>query len=74
MPPLPGSIPFETRKKAGGTYVLITLQSNAERLQMLLDTGTNDIMLFKPRLRGGLQQLPAQDKDSRASPGIRTTL
>ena len=71
---LAGSIPFETRKEAGGTYVPITLQSNGERLQMLLDTGTNDIMLFKPCLRGGLQQLPVQGKDFNLNAGGRDSL
>src|SRR6185369_17750705 len=50
-------IPFETRKEAGGTSVLITLQSHGERLQMLLDTGTNDIMQAMPTRRGGCRSL-----------------
>jgi predicted aspartyl protease len=69
-----GSIPFETREEAGGTYVLITLQSNGERLQMLLDTGTRDMMLFKRRLRGDLQQLPVKDKDFNLNAGGRDSL
>jgi predicted aspartyl protease len=71
---LEGSIPFETREEAGGTYVLITLQSNGERLQLLLDTGTRDMMLFKRHLRGGLQQLPLQGKDFNLNAGGRDSL
>ncbi len=71
---LAGSIPFETREEAGGTYVLITLQGNGERLQMLLDTGTRDMMLFKRRLRGGLQQLPVQGKDFNLNAGGRDSI
>jgi predicted aspartyl protease len=71
---LVGSIPFETREEAGGTYVLITLQSSGEQLQMLLDTGTRDMMLFKRRLRGGLQQLPVQGKDFNLNAGGRDSL
>jgi hypothetical protein len=41
---------------------------------MLLDTGTNDIMLFKPCLRGGLQQLPVQGKDFNRNAGGRDSL
>jgi hypothetical protein len=41
---------------------------------MLLDTGTNDIMLFKPCLRGGLQQLPVQGKDFNLNAGGRDSL
>jgi predicted aspartyl protease len=68
------SIPFETREEAGGTYVLVPLQSNGERLQMLLDTGTRDMMLFKRRLRGGLQRLAEQGKDFNLNAGGRDSL
>jgi predicted aspartyl protease len=69
-----GSIPFETREEAGGTYVVLFLESNGERLQMLLDTGTKDIMLFKRRLRGNLRHLRVQDKDSTLNAGGRDNL
>ena len=69
-----GSIPFETREEAGGTYVPITLQGNGERLQMLLDNGTKDMMLFKRRLGGGLRQLPLQGKDFNLNAGGRDSL
>jgi predicted aspartyl protease len=71
---LGGPIPFEIREEAGGTYVLISLQMNGERLRMLLDTGTRDMMLFKRRLPGGLRQLPVQGKDFNLNAGGRDSL
>lgn len=58
-----GVIPFEIRQEAGGTYILIALESGSERLQILLDTGTRDLMLFARRLRGSLQQLRPRAQD-----------
>ena len=64
---LRASIPFETKEEAGGTYILIPLESNGEKLRMLLDTGTKDLMLFEPRLRGGLQRLQVRGTDSNSN-------
>jgi hypothetical protein len=41
---------------------------------MLLETATNDIMLFTPCLRGGLPQLPVQGKDFNLNAGGRDSL
>jgi predicted aspartyl protease len=69
-----GAIPFETKEEAGKTYILIPLQSNGERLQMLLDTGVRDMVLFKPRLRGHLQQLRVQGSDFNLNAGGQDSL
>jgi hypothetical protein len=69
-----GPIPFEIREEAGGIYVVISLQMNGERLQMLLDTGTRDMMLFKRRLPRGLRQLTVRGKDFNLNAGGRGSL
>lgn len=46
----------------------------ASDFRCCLDTGTNDIMLFKPCLRGGLQQLPVQGKGFNLNAGGRDSL
>jgi hypothetical protein len=54
---------FQLRHAAGGTYVLVTMESGGEKFQMLLDTGTKDITLFQPRLKGTLQQIRVRSED-----------
>jgi hypothetical protein len=49
-----------TLDAAGGTYILIPLSSGGEELQVLLDSGTKDLMLFQRRLAGSLKQLHIQ--------------
>ena len=56
-----GTIAFETRHEAGGTYILIPLESSGEKLEILLDTGTKDLMLFERRLGARLRELPVRD-------------
>jgi len=57
------SITFQLKHAAGGTYVLVPMESGGERFQMLLDTGTKDITLFRPRLKGSLQQIGLRSED-----------
>ena len=56
-------IAFETKHEAGGTYILIPMESGGEKLKMLLDTGIGDLMLFRCRLRGSLAQLRVRGQD-----------
>jgi len=56
-------ISFEMKDEAGGTYLLIPLESGGEKLQMLLDTGAKNLTLFAPRLRGVLRQLRVRGRD-----------
>lgn len=58
-----GVIPFETRQAAGGTYIVIPLESGDENLQVLVDTGTKDLMLFERGIRGALQNLRVRGLD-----------
>lgn len=55
--PVVGTIAFETKQEGGGTYILVPLESGGERIEVLLDTGTKDLMLFERRLTGGLRHL-----------------
>ena len=64
-----GAIAFETKQEGGGTYILIPLESGGERIEVLLDTGTKDLMLFERRLRGGLRHLPSRAQDSNLNAG-----
>ena len=50
-------VTFQLKHAAGGTYVLVPMESGGEKFQMLLDTGTKDITLFRPRLKGSLRQI-----------------
>jgi predicted aspartyl protease len=58
-----GAVAFETKHEAGGTYILIPLESGGEKLDVLLDTGTRDLMLFEGRLRGSLRQLRTRARE-----------
>ena len=70
----PGQITFETKQEAGGTYILIPLESGGERLRVLLDTGTRDLMLFQPRLKGSLRQLHPRAQEFNLNAGGRDLL
>jgi hypothetical protein len=61
--------PFEIGQEAGGTYILIPLESGGQRLKMLVDTGTKDLMLFTRRLRGPLKQLRARGRSFNLNAG-----
>ena len=69
-----GEIPFEMKSEAGGTYILIPLESAGETLRVLLDTGTKDLMLFEPRLASGLKQLHTLARDSNLNAGGKDTV
>ena len=69
-----GAIVFQMKNEAGGTYILIPLESGGEKLQMLLDTGTKDLMLFQRRLRGSLKQLHIHARDFNLNAGGKDTL
>jgi len=57
------SVTFQLRYAAGGTYVVVPMEAGGEKFQMLLDTGTKDITLFRPRLKGSLQQIRLHSED-----------
>lgn len=63
------SVTFQIKHAAGGTYVLVAMESGGEKFQMLLDTGTRDITLFQPRLKGSMQQIRAGDEDVTVNAG-----
>jgi len=63
-----GAITFEIEHEAGGTYILIPMECGGQRLRILLDTGTRDFLLFKSRMRGGLQRLPARGQRANFNP------
>jgi len=63
------SVAFQLKHAAGGTYVLVPMESGGERFQMLLDTGTKDITLFQPRLKGSLQQIRVHSEDVTVNAG-----
>ena len=69
-----GEIPFEMKSEAGGTYILILLESAGETLRVLLDTGTKDLMLLEPRLGSGLKQLHTLARDSNLNAGGKDTV
>jgi predicted aspartyl protease len=68
------AIVFQMKNEAGGTYILIPLESGGEKLQMLLDTGTKDLMLFQRRLGGSLKQLRIHSRDFNLNAGGKDTL
>jgi predicted aspartyl protease len=57
------SATFQLKHAAGGTYVLVPMESGGEKFQMLLDTGTKDITLFRPRLKGSVRQIRLSSDD-----------
>jgi predicted aspartyl protease len=63
------SVTFQLKHAAGGTYVLIPMESGGEKFQMLLDTGTKDITLFRSRLKGSLQQIRLRSEDVTVNAG-----
>ena len=63
------SATFQLKHAAGGTYVLVPMESGDEKFQMLLDTGTKDITLFRPRLRGSLRQIRLSSEDVTVNAG-----
>jgi len=69
-----GAIAFQMKHEAGGTYILIPLSSGGEELQVLLDTGTKDLMLFHRRLAGRLKQLHIQGQDFNLNVGGKDTV
>jgi len=69
-----GAIAFQMKHEAGGTYILIPLSSGGEELQVLLDTGTKDLMLFQRRLAGRLKQLHIQGQDFNLNVGGKDTV
>jgi hypothetical protein len=71
---LVGTIAFETRHEAGGTYIVIPLESSDEKLEVLLDTGTRDVMLFERRLGASLRKLPVQEYDVNTNAGGKDRL
>jgi predicted aspartyl protease len=63
------SATFQLKHAAGGTYVLVPMESGGEKFQMLLDTGTKDITMFRPRLKGSLQQIRLSSEDVTVNAG-----
>ena len=62
-------VTFQTKHAAGGTYVLVPMESGGEKFQMLLDTGTKDITLFQVRLKGSLRQARVSSEDLTVNAG-----
>lgn len=52
------AVPLQINHAAGGTFIILPLESSGETLEVLLDTGTKELTLFRPRLRGALKTLP----------------
>lgn len=46
------AITFQIKQAGGGIYVVLPLESGGEILEVLLDTGTRDLTIFRSRLRG----------------------
>ena len=69
-----GAMAFEMREEGGGIYILVPLESDGERLEVLLDTGTKDLLLFDRRLRGGLRQLRFRAQDFNLNAGGKDRL
>jgi predicted aspartyl protease len=63
------SVTFQLKHAAGGTYVLVPMESGGEKFRMLFDTGTKDITLFRPRLKGSLQQIRLRSEDATINAG-----
>lgn len=63
------SVALRLRYAAGGTYVLVPMEGGGENFQMLLDTGSKDITLFRPRLKGSLQQIRLRSEDVTTNAG-----
>jgi predicted aspartyl protease len=63
------SVTFQIKHSAGGTYLLIPMESGNEKFQMLLDTGTKDITLFQVRLKGSLRQARVSSEDLNVNAG-----
>jgi predicted aspartyl protease len=63
------SATFQLKHAAGGTYVLVPMESGGEKFQMLLDTGTKDFTLFRPRLKGSLRQIRLSSEDVTVNAG-----
>ena len=63
------AITFEIQHEAGGTYLLIPLQSDGQQLQVLLDTGTKDFVLFDRRVRDILPRLRIRGRNFNVTAG-----
>ena len=50
-------VPIEVRHEGGGIYLVASIESVGEHFQVIVDTGTKDLMLFRQRLRGKLHGL-----------------
>jgi len=70
----PGEIGFDVKHEAGGTYIVIPIESRGEKLEMLLDTGTRDLILFERRLKGGLRRLHVRGQEPNLNAGGRDRL
>jgi predicted aspartyl protease len=64
-------VPIEVRHEAGGTYLIASIESAGERFQVIVDTGTKDLMLFRQRLRGKLRELHTTSETYNVNAGGR---
>jgi hypothetical protein len=53
-------VPFEIKHAFGGAYLLVSMETEGERLQMLFDTGTNGITLLRPRTSQLRREAPSR--------------
>ncbi|HEX3321332.1 MAG TPA: pepsin/retropepsin-like aspartic protease family protein [Terriglobales bacterium] len=54
------AVHFEVGEEASGKYIVIPVESEGQKLKVLLDTGTKDLMLFKNRVHGMVNALPTR--------------
>jgi predicted aspartyl protease len=69
-----GAITVEIRHEAGGTYLIIPLQTAGHQFQVLLDTGTRDLTLFDRRVGSILHGLRILGKDLNVTAGGQNSL
>lgn len=68
------SITVEIRHEAGGTYLIVPLQTSGHQLQVLVDTGTKDLTLFDRRVGDMLHLMHVLGKNLNVSAGGRDAL
>jgi predicted aspartyl protease len=63
------AVHFEVEEEAGGTYIMIPVESEGQKWKVLLDTGTKDLMLFQNHVPGMLNSLKERRHDSNLNAG-----
>ncbi len=68
------SVPFEVHHEAGAPYVVVTMEVNGRKLQMLVDTGTDELKLFVIRAGDAINGLRTVSNESNRNAGGTDTL